>query len=241
MRSAAARTGGPLRLCAMAVHFRRQRWPKTSAWGVRDRGPPGVSSLPQRRSRLNSRVVVISVAVIATADFLLWRWEGPPFVFLALLDEPAHAATGLVALSGLGVIFEVPIVLAVLAGSVVIDLDHAPDMLGSHLLLVGHGIQTRPCTHSLTTVVVLASVALLVRGYARNLVLVAALALVVHFFRDIAEPGGSGAPLLWPLSDRVYTLGYGWYAGALIVLAAIALWIRTRHPKAEQTDPHGAA
>ncbi|MGN6167902.1 MAG: metal-dependent hydrolase [Solirubrobacteraceae bacterium] len=179
--------------------------------------------------------MVTCVAVIAVSDFVLWRWRGPPFVILALLDEPAHAATGLVALGAVGVIFEVPIVLAVLAGSVVIDLDHIPDQLGSDFLLVGHGIHTRPYTHSLATVVVLAAVALLVGGNARKLMLVAALALVMHFFRDIAEPRGSGAPLLWPLSDRVYTLGYGWYAGGVVLLATIALWRRTRHPTLRHT------
>jgi len=217
-------------LRAMAVpRLGRQRWvPKDVGMSRAVPRPSGATSLRHQRWRLNSRVVVICLAVIAAADFLLWRWEGPPFVILALLDEPAHAATGFVALGALGVIFEVPIVLAVLAGSVVIDLDHVPDLLGSHLLLLRHGIETRPYTHSLATVVVLAVVALLVRGNARKLLLVAAVALVVHFFRDVAEPDGSGAPFLWPLSDRVYTLGYGWYMGALIVLAASALWIRAR-------------
>jgi membrane-bound metal-dependent hydrolase YbcI (DUF457 family) len=197
-----------------------RRWAQIP-FGVPDAAPglPQSPRLPRQRWRLKSSVVVTGIAVIGAADLLLWLWTAPR-VIVALADELAHAATGLVAFGAFGVACEAPVVAAVLAGSVLIDLDHVPDLLGSDVLQ--HGIP-RPYTHSLSTVVVLVCAALLLPSKTRKLVLVAALALLLHFFRDIAEPGGPGVALLWPFSDQAYTLEYGWYAGALVLLAAIAL------------------
>jgi hypothetical protein len=174
---------------------------------------------------LSSRMVVGCLAVIAVADFLIWRWKAP-YAVEALLDEPAHAATGLVGLAAFGVSFEAPVVLAVLAGSLLIDLDHVPHVFGSHILEQGI---PRPYTHSLGAILVLVAVAWLLRGRARRLVLIATLALGLHFFRDTAEPGGPGVSLVWPLSDKTLTIGYVWYAAALAALAAIALARRGGH------------
>jgi membrane-bound metal-dependent hydrolase YbcI (DUF457 family) len=165
--------------------------------------------------------------VIGGADLLLRRWDGPSLTVVGMLDEPAHACTGTLALSALGETFELPVLLAAVAGSVAIDLDHLPGMLGSDLLVLPRPTPTRPCTHSLVTLALLMTAALPVRGSARRLILVAASGLAMHYFRDVTEPGGAGAPLLWPLSDRVYSLGYRWYVAALLALAALALGRRT--------------
>ena len=87
-----------------------------------------------RRSwRLRSRAQIACLAVIAAADFLLSRWA-PPVGVQALFDEPAHAATGLLAIAALGGAVDAPVVLAVLGGSLLIDLDHVPGLLGSYVL-----------------------------------------------------------------------------------------------------------
>jgi LexA-binding, inner membrane-associated putative hydrolase len=178
--------------------------------------------MPSRsRARLlSTRTVLICVACIAIADLLIWRWRAP-YAIEALFDEPAHLATGLVALAAFGLWFEGPVLLAVLIGSVLIDVDHVPHVLGSGIL--EHGVP-RPYTHSLGTIlVVVAALAWLRNRQARRFTTVVALALAVHFVRDAAEPGGPGVSLLWPLSDHGFTIAYGWYAGAIAVLAAVAL------------------
>lgn len=169
--------------------------------------------------RLTSRLVLACLGVIAAADLVIWLSE-PPLGLQALLDESAHAATGILALATIGVAFKPPIVLAVLAGSVLIDLDHVPGLLGSDVLQRG---TPRPYTHSLLTVILVTAAVLLVPRPKRKLLIIAALALVLHFFRDMAEPGGPGVALLWPLSYRAYTIGYGSYAATLGLLAAIAV------------------
>jgi hypothetical protein len=171
---------------------------------------------------LGPRVLLCALGVIAFADLLMWLSQ-PPLAAQAVLDEPAHAATGLVALSAFGVVFDLPVVLAALGGSLLIDLDHVPGLLGSHVL--DHGTP-RPYTHSLDTVLAMAAAAVLMRGRARKLVVVATPALVMHFFRDMAEPGGPGIALLWPVSERGYTIGYPCYAAALGMLATAALRLR---------------
>ncbi len=165
------------------------------------------------------------VGVIGVADLLIWRWKGAPYAVEALFDEPAHVATGLLALTAFGLAFDLSVVLAVLAGSLLIDADHWPGVFGSKILQ--HGVP-RPYTHSLGTIVVLLVVVLLLKGRKRELTLIATLALTLHFFRDMSEPGGPGVSLLWPLSDHAVTVRYLLYAVGMVGLAAIAL-IRRRN------------
>jgi membrane-bound metal-dependent hydrolase YbcI (DUF457 family) len=103
-------------------------------------------------------------------------------------------------------------------------------LLGSDVL---QHATPRPYTHSLLTLIVVTGAIVLVPSPKRKLLIVAALALVLHFSRDMAEPGGSGLALLWPLSNRAYTIGYDLYAAALGLLAAIALAKRAA-PSARQ-------
>ena len=164
--------------------------------------------------------MVVCVLVIGVADLLIWR-SGAPYGVQALFDEPAHAAIGILALSAIGLSFGTPVVAAVLAGSLLIDLDHVPHLLGSNVL--EHGVP-RPYSHSLLTIAIVLLVALLLRDRRRRrLGLVVASALALHFFRDMAEPGGPGVSLLWPLSDHAFTLNYAWFAGLAAALAVVAL------------------
>ena len=176
----------------------------------------------RRSLRISSCALFTCVAVISAADLMIWLCE-PPVGVQALFDEPAHAATAFLALGTVAVAVEAPVVLAVLAGSVLIDMDHVPGLLGSDVL---QHATPRPYTHSLLTLIVVIGAVLLVPHPKRKLLIVAALALVLHFFRDMAEPGGAGVALLWPISNRAYNVGYGWYAAVIGLLAAIGLATR---------------
>jgi LexA-binding, inner membrane-associated putative hydrolase len=205
----------------------RRRRPKVSvAGGSEPLRAPGQSPWLREQRGLSLAVVLTCVSAIAAADLLISLWK-PPLGVQALLDEPAHAATGVLALGTLALALgtlalrvDLPVMLAVLGGSLLIDLDHVPALLGSDLLQ--HGTP-RPYTHSLLTVVVVAAAVCVVPGHARKLSIAGVLALVLHLFRDMAEPGGPGVALLWPLSDRAYVLAYVWYAAALGLLVMFAL------------------
>jgi LexA-binding, inner membrane-associated putative hydrolase len=184
--------------------------------GDHPRMRPATSS----RLELSGRTVLLSLATIAIADLVIWRWKAP-YAAEALFDEAAHVATGLLALAAVGVSFPASVVFAVLGGSLLIDLDHLPHLFGSHFL--EHGTP-RPYTHMVGTVAFLFALALVIRERRwRLLVGVAGLALALHFFRDVAEPGGPGVSLLWPFSDHAFSIPYQWYAGVLAAFAALAL------------------
>ena len=108
---------------------------------------------------------------------------------------------------------------------VAIDIDHIPGLLGLHFLDNG---APRPYTRSRLTVAAVLEVALAVRGQARGLALLAWAALVLHFFRDLAEPHGPGVALLWPASSHAFTIGYLWYVIPVAALAGAALTRRAR-------------
>lgn len=97
-----------------------------------------------------------------------------------------------------------------LAGSVLIDLDHVPRLFGSDVL--EHGVP-RPYTNALITLPAIAIAAALIRNRAaRALVLVVGAAVALHLLPDMAEPGGPGVALLWPVSDRAAAVPYLPYA-----------------------------
>lgn len=134
------------------------------------------------------------------------------------LDEVAHLATAALGLLVLARFIEAPrrFYVAALVASVVIDLDHIPVYLG----LVADSNQ-RPVTHSFAAVTVFAAAAAASRRY-RAVLAGAAVGLVFHFARDIAE-GPPGVRILWPLQGTAWTASYWWCLGTIVVLTTARL------------------
>jgi hypothetical protein len=176
------------------------------------------------------RWVGVLLALYAFATDWLTGWHGMNFAMRGLLDWPAHLATALVIL---GAVIRVRRALpdqrfgwAMLACSVLIDVDHLPEEFGSDVLTNG---TPRPYTHALWAVIVLtlawvtarffvvrsgrprpATVELILAG--------AAWGVAAHFVRDIAT-----APMSfwWPVTAMAVEVPYWWYVVALAVIIAV--------------------
>jgi inner membrane protein len=166
---------------------------------------------------------VAALALVAGLDTL----SDPPSLFvLGMLDEPAHLATAWVFLAAFLPARARTIWLWALVGAVAIDVDHVPLYLWD-ALAAGPG--SRPVTHSLTTVVVLAIAAAGASPRLRSPLLGLALGVLLHFVRDLAE--GPGVPLAWPLSNADVRVPYAAYLMVLTVVAAAAVarrWFTAR-------------
>lgn len=176
---------------------------------------------------LVSRRTDVSVAaalfgVVVALDLLWGQSVGSTgHLAYALVDEPAHLATCLVALLALAALTPASpqrrFATAALLASVAIDLDHIPGYLGSHLLSGG---LPRPYGHSALLVVAVAGVGLASRRHeVRAVSLGIAFGVATHLFRDLAT--GPGVPLFWPISTEVVTFPYAVFACGL-GLAALA-------------------
>src|SRR5262249_15907475 len=143
---------------------------------------------------------------------------------------PAHLATALVLLGALirvrGALPDQRFGWAMLACSVLIDLDHLPAEFGSRVLT--HGTP-RPYTHALWVVIVLTlawSAARFVAirpGRARparvELILAGgALGVAAHFVRDI---GTAPMSFWWPITKTAVEVPYWWYVMALAIVIAV--------------------
>jgi inner membrane protein len=177
-------------------------------------------AVPEPRSRwvatlwpLLAVLVVIGLDLVADAGS-----RSTPEV--AAFDEPAHLATGILVVLALIALAPAPrsiaFVAAALVASVAIDLDHLPQYLGWSGLTEG---TPRPYTHSLVTPLVLAALALAVRGRLRAVALGAAVGVLAHLLRDLST--ASGVALLWPLSDAGARIPYWTYLLALALLALL--------------------
>ena len=112
----------------------------------------------------------------------------------------------------------------VVAGSVAIDLDHAPSELGREWLRTGG--RGRPYPHTVFTVLL----ALAARGaFWRGV----AIGLAAHLARDLTDPT-TGVKLFWPLSQRELSV-----PPALYPLAIGALSART--PRGRPAPPASSA
>ena len=107
----------------------------------------------------------------------------------------------------------------VLAGAVLLDLDHIPLYLWEVGAAAPNG---RPVTHGLATVLLLLAGAALVRRL-RTPLLGLALGVALHLVRDTAE--GPGIPLLWPLSPASVQVPYAVYLAVVVALAAGAVLV----------------
>jgi membrane-bound metal-dependent hydrolase YbcI (DUF457 family) len=154
------------------------------------------------------RFAIAGLAAVAATDAMA-RTRVWPRAVAGVLDETAHLGTGLVVLAALGPRsprFDA----GLLAGSVLIDVDHVPDVLGSRVL---RAKRMRPAPHSVATLLAIATRP----RFDGVLVGVAA-----HLGRDLAT-GTNGVPLLWPFSRRSFELPYGAYAAGLAALAGFAV------------------
>jgi inner membrane protein len=151
--------------------------------------------------------------VVLLLDLILVT-RGWPVPVVGVLDEPAHLLTAwLVLAAASGRTTALRVLPWVLAGAVLLDLDHVPLFLGLDVTATQSG---RPVTHSLATVAVLLAAALVVRPWRRPLTALA-IGAGTHLLRDLCT--GPGVPLSWPLSDADVRLPYLAY---LLVLAALA-------------------
>lgn len=172
----------------------------------------------------------VVLALYAFGTDWLTGWHSMGFVTRGLLDWPAHLATALVILGALirvrGALPDQRFGWAMLACSVLIDLDHLPLEFGSDILTNG---TPRPYTHALWTVIVLtlawATTRFFMTRSARprpataELILAgAASGVAAHFVRDIAT-----APMSfwWPLTDMAVQVPYWLYVLALAAIIAI--------------------
>lgn len=174
-----------------------------------------VATHPQTHGGDRRRRVVVATGAVAAIGLLdLLGWAGSwPVVVQGLLDEPAHALTAYLLLLAIGR----PLVPGrreawVLAGAVLIDVDHLPLYLG----WPGWGVDGgRPPTHSLAFALLLLVLGLVARRAAALRYLAAG--VLLHFVRDLAT--GPGVPLLWPLGGSIL-LPYAGYAAVLCLAAA---------------------
>jgi len=164
---------------------------------------------------LNPAAVAACLLLLLAADWASGR-AGGSFMPGGPLDAVAHLLTALLLLQALPPRYRRRFALPSLVASVAIDLDHVPQYLGHDFLTVG---TARPYPHSLLTIALLLTAALLVRRR-RDLLLGLALGIALHFFRDLAEGSGAAVPLLWPLSDRSFSYPHSTYIALMVCVAA---------------------
>jgi len=152
------------------------------------------------------RTPIAALAAVLVLDRLLRLLPARPLA--GVVDEAAHLATGSLVLAA----WPEPdggFVAGLAAGSVLIDVDHVPELWG-RAWLRPRGV--RPLPHSLATPALIAALG---RGrFARG----AAVGLVAHLVRDLAT-GRTRVALLWPLTRRGFSIRYRTYVGALALLA----------------------
>ncbi len=139
-----------------------------------------------------------------------------PLPVLGVLDEPAHLLTAWLVLATFSARTTALRLLPwVLAGAVLLDLDHVPLFLGLDVSATPSG---RPVTHSLVTVAVLLGAATAVRRWRLPLTGLA-VGTATQLLRDLCT--GPGVPLFWPLGADV-RLDYLPYALVLTALTVAA-------------------
>jgi membrane-bound metal-dependent hydrolase YbcI (DUF457 family) len=174
-----------------------------------------------RRADLTRVAATLVVAVLLIDVFWGLVAESTGSLAYGLVDLPAHLATCAIALLALLALRAAAparaFVLAALAASVLLDLDHIPGYLGTHALT---GTLPRPYAHTFLFLALVLGAAFLARRRPVGPVLLGvAFGIGAHLFRDLAT--GPGVAALWPLSSGSIQMPYVLYAGALL-LALIA-------------------
>jgi inner membrane protein len=147
------------------------------------------------------------------------------------LDETAHLLTMLLVLWAIGRSASDSFAVSALVGSVAIDLDHIPSELGTDWLTTG---TPRPHTHSLLTVGVLLIASCLWRRR-RTVLLGLALGVSIHFIRDLAE-SSAGVSLLWPWSNRPFTIPHSAYLTIVALLIGMVAVRRVSWQRSSETQ-----
>jgi membrane-bound metal-dependent hydrolase YbcI (DUF457 family) len=158
-------------------------------------------------------VSLLGLGLVAAADALMRRRLRSRPV-LAVLDETAHIGTGMLVLGALaprGRDFAI----GLLAGSVLLDVDHVPDVLGSRML---RSKRMRPLPHSVATLLALRLAQRPGNPALRGVLI----GVTAHLGRDLAT-GTNSVPFLWPLSKRGFSVRYGVYAAGLVGLAGLGV------------------
>src|SRR3954470_5805785 len=129
-----------------------------------------------------------ALGAVLVLDRALARLPVRPFA--GVVDEAAHLATGAIVLAACGE-RDGAFVAGLATGSVLIDVDHVPELWG-RAWLRPRGV--RPLPHSLATPALVGAVP---GRFARG----AAVGLLAHLTRDLAT-GTTRVALLWPLTRR---------------------------------------
>lgn len=170
------------------------------------------------------RRVSLGLAAVCVLVDLAIPWHGLGFTPRAVIDEPCHMATALVVLGAFtrlrGRAPHPAFIAAMLACSVLIDLDHLPLEFGSTVLTAG---TARPYTHALWVLALLVAAAVAARHWSSKparayLLAGAACGVGAHFLRDVATAPMS---LWWPVSSVAVQVPYGWYVLALGLIAVL--------------------
>lgn len=181
---------------------------------------PWTSGNGDLRRLLRALSCLGALALIGVLD-LVQGARSWPLPVVGLLDEPAHLATAALFLVAFLPARARAVVPWALAGAVLIDLDHLPFYLWGALTTDDAG---RPLTHSLATVLVLATAGVLAgaltAGRARTALVGLALGVALHLVRDLGT--GPGVPLWWPVSGHGVLLPYVTYAALTAAVAVVA-------------------
>lgn len=180
-----------------------------------------VGSMPCRwLTHLSPAGLAVAAVAFLAAD-IADQIVGGSMLLGGTLDEIAHLLSTLIVLWAVGGRLFDRMLYPALIASVAIDLDHIPQELGYPFLTEG---TPRPYTHSLLTIAVGLAVALLWRRRRRRDVWVGVtVGLAIHFWRDMAEPS-SGVALLWPLSNRSFSIPQSVYLASIALAVACGLW-----------------
>lgn len=177
------------------------------------------------------RPVSLALAAVCVIVDRAVPWHGMSFMARALIDEPCHVATALVVLGTMVRVRSTPpdpkLGWAMLAASVLIDVDHLPDEFGSSALTVG---TPRPYTHALWLVAMLIAATVIARHWwpqpaktpapatTARILAGTAWGVSAHFFRDVAT---APMALWWPVSNAAAQVPYWWYVLALLLIIAV--------------------
>lgn len=159
---------------------------------------------------LPREAALVGLGAVLVLDVMLSRLPTRPLA--GVVDEAAHLATGTVVLAA----WHAPqreFACGLAAGSVLIDVDHVPELWDRARWLRPRGV--RPLPHTLATPGLAAwRAARSQSGCWRG----AAVGLTAHLLRDLAT-GRTRVALLWPLSRRPFSIRYRTYVALLALLA----------------------